>query len=511
MGVKGLIISGEFDRILARQKSGEAMEIGELLIGEHGGDKILLQVTDLMYGSQISQQNLELISGMKLEEHDAIEFHEENLRNYQLAVLKSLITISKNSSTLNKRLPLFLSEVRTVEKEDLSFITAPIDPLPVGKLRSGSSALGVDIALPGKDVFSHHVLIPASTGKGKSNLTACILWSCVDKAYCGILVLDPHDEYYGRNGIGLKDHDAHDKVIYYTPISPPPGARSLVISLECVKPSHFDGVAGWSPPQKQALSMFYKKYGSKWIEAAIMDKQLDDSTRFFQDGTLAVIKRRLLSILDMEWDGVKLSCAGVFSLQGGENTIKDICRELEQAKTVIVDTSSLSGEVEILVGSLISSEILHTYRHCKMIGALESKPVISIVIEEAPRVLGKEALEAGPNIFSTIAREGRKFKVGLIAITQLPSLIPRQILANMNTKIILGLEMAPERQAIIDSASQDISSDSRAIASLDIGEAIVTSNFSRFATPVQIPLFSDLVKASRRKSSAKMAYGGMKP
>ena len=81
----------------------------------------------------------------------------------------------------------------------------------------------------------------------------------------------------------------------------------------------------------------------------------------------------------------------------------------------------------------------------------------------------------------------------------------------MNTKIILGLEMAPERQAIIDSASQDISSDSRAIASLDIGEAIVTSNFSRFATPVQIPLFSDLVKASRRKSSAKMAYGGMKP
>src|SRR3989338_8759783 len=138
MGVKGLIISGEFDRILARQKSGEAMEIGELLIGEHGGDKILLQVSDLMYGSQISQQNLELISGMKLEEHDAIEFHEENLRNYQLAVLKSLITISKNSSTLNKRLPLFLSEVRTVEKEDLSFITAPIDPLPVGNLRSGS-------------------------------------------------------------------------------------------------------------------------------------------------------------------------------------------------------------------------------------------------------------------------------------------------------------------------------------------------------------------------------------
>ena len=52
-----------------------------------------------------------------------------------------------------------------------------------------------------------------------------------------------------------------------------------------------------------------------------------------------------------------------------------------------------------------------------MNGNLNDKPVISIVLEEAPRVLGKEVLEAGPNIFSTIAREGREFKVGLTAIT----------------------------------------------------------------------------------------------
>jgi len=54
--------------------------------------------------------------------------------------------------------------------------------------------------------------------------------------------------------------------------------------------------------------------------------------------------------------------------------------------------------------------------------------------------------------------------------------------------------MAPERTAIIESAAQDLSSDNRAIASLDKGEAIISSNFARFATPVKIPLFEEYVK-----------------
>ena len=103
-------------------------------------------------------------------------------------------------------------------------------------------------------------------------------------------------------------------------------------------------------------------------------------------------------------------------------------------------------------------------------------------------------MEKGSNVFEAIAREGRKFKVGLIAITQIPSLIPRSILANMNTKIILGIEMAPERAAIIESASQDLSDDARNIASLDRGEAIVSSNFGKFAIPIKIPLFKKMVE-----------------
>ncbi len=504
--IKGQVISGKFGEIAIRQKSGQELELGELLIGKNEDSKILLQVYDLMFGSQISKENLELISGMMLEENSEMSFMEPHLRNYNIALLKNLITINGKDAKTSKNLPSFFSEVREVTKEDLTFLTKPKNALFVGNLRSGSKVLDIDLYLPGEEVFSHHILIPATTGRGKSNLTSCMLWDAVDKDYCGILVLDPHDEYYGKNKLGLKDHPKKENVIYYTPKNPPVGALTLSINIENVKPWHFNGVIEWSTPQTEALGAYFKKYGKKWIESIILDKPIDG----FSEGTLAVLKRRLLQLLDLQFSENELTSYGVFKLNSGDTTIKDICSHLEKSRIVIIDTSNFSGNVEILIGSLITTEIFDKYKSYKMKGELDNKPVISIVLEEAPRVLGKEVLEKGSNIFSTIAREGRKFKVGLVAITQLPSLIPRQILANMNTKIILGIEMAPERLAIIESSAQDLSSDNRAIASLDKGEAIITSNFSRFAMPIKIPFFEDHIKKSINTSKTKNSFEGIK-
>jgi len=497
--IKGQVISGGFSKILVRQKSKQSLELGELLVADMPDGKILLQVYDLIYGSQLSQQNLELISGMKLEEDTSLEFMDASLRNYTLALLKNLVTIKSNNAAVCKALPSFFSDVRELAKDDLSFLTKPRNPMFVGALRSGSKVVDVPVYLECDKVLSHHILIPATTGRGKSNLVSCILWDTLDKDYCGMLVLDPHDEYYGRNKVGLKDHSSKENVMYYTPKNPPPGCRTLKINLEVIKPQHFNGVVDFSDAQRQALNMYYKQYGKSWIEAVLLEKPLDVQ---FKDDTLAVVRRRLLYLLDLEFTNNQLFCNGVFDLKAGESTIADISSELESGKTVIIDTSNFSGPVEILIGSLIVTEVFNKYKSYKISGELKNKPVISVVLEEAPRVLGKEVLEKGSNIFSTIAREGRKFKVGLIAITQLPSLIPRQILANMNTKIILGIEMAAERQAIIDSASQDLSEDSRNIASLDKGEAIITSNFVKFAMPIKIPLFDDFVgKISKKVES----------
>ncbi|MEK6828079.1 MAG: ATP-binding protein, partial [Nanoarchaeota archaeon] len=127
--LKGQIISGEFGRIIARQKSGQSIEIGELLITDSNDGKILMQVYDLVYGSQISQQNLELISGMKLEENTEFELFDANLRNYMLAMMKSLVIIKGRNAFVSKSLPSFFSEIREITKSDLAFLTKPKNPL----------------------------------------------------------------------------------------------------------------------------------------------------------------------------------------------------------------------------------------------------------------------------------------------------------------------------------------------------------------------------------------------
>jgi len=219
-----------------------------------------------------------------------------------------------------------------------------------------------------------------------------------------------------------------------------------------------------------------------------------------------VLQRVMRTTLSLYIEEEQLRCRNdVFSNKAGEATIKNIVEALEQGKVVIVDTSRVGDEAELLIGSIIATEIFERNKLSKSRGELEDKLPLSIVIEEAPRVLATDQLQnVGQNIYSTIAREGRKFKVGLIAITQLTSVIPREILTNMNTKIILGNEMVTERHAIMDSAAQDLSEDDRNIASLDKGEAIVSSIFTRFAVPVSIPLFEDIVEQSRK---GKVASG----
>ncbi len=522
--IKAQVIYGSFGSVMARIKAGIDLEIGEILVAEpkkekvktekdqeqeqvderekEGEEKILLQVYDLKFSSQESSQNLEQMSGWELEHPEAkTEIFMKKTRLYNLALLKNLLLIKEGRPTLGKKLPKVFSLLRSLEARDLDFLRTEKDELFLGYVRSGSKNLGVKVFIDGKKMLTHHVLIAATTGRGKSNLAANLLWNLAGNDYAGVLVLDPHDEYYGKNKFGLKNHKVRENIIYYTPNNPPVGARSLVINLRNIRPQHLTGVVQLSDPQQQAIYQYYKEFGQNWVKSLIQEKEIEGVK--FYEGTITVVRRKLMSLLDLGISNGNLVFRNIFTLEGGEGTVRSILEELEEGRIVIVDTSNFSGAQELLIGSLLAAEVLKAHKFYKKKGILEQKPVISILLEEAPRVLGKEVLERGPNIFSNIAKEGRKFKIGLVAITQLPSVIPKEVLANMNTKIILGMEMKPERQAIIDSAAQDLSEDDKSIASLDIGEAMVTSNFLKFATPLFIPKFEDYAQGERGKSKNK--------
>ncbi|KKM61647.1 hypothetical protein LCGC14_1529620 [marine sediment metagenome] len=512
----GSFVSGSFAKLILRQKSDREFEIGQLIVaGNNMDDYSIFQIKDLFFGSQIPDSSLELMVGYGLErERSNLKIYEPELRNYVLGHARELISVRKNESTekyeltIPKKLPKFFSDIFELEQSHLQFFKEEEieTPLNLGKVRSGSKVLDINVRVDAAEVLKHHILIPAATGRGKSNLVKTILYDLLENDKCGKLVFDPHNEYFGTTTQkGLRDHPKSDKFLEYYTIRGMSGSFELKFNMNLINPAHIMGSISLTDAQKQAIVVFYRKDRNNWIQNIFKDHTPDDLKALGIDAkTIEVLRRKLGLLLNLiQEDDGSLTENGIYSSSGYEQTTHAIINSLSIGKTVIIDTSLLEGAEEIFIASIIVEGVFKEYKKLKFQDKLHERPVISIVIEEAPRVIGKKVLEKIDNVFGKIAREGRKFKIGLIAITQLPSIIEREILANMNTKIILGNEMGPERRALIDSAAQDLSDDYQTIGSLDKGEAIVTSTFTKFAVPISVPLFEDFIKEGRQKQDSK--------
>lgn len=502
MSFTGQIVGGEFGDIIIRQKSDEEIELGELLIAYKEDDKsefMILQVYTLEYGSQTDTKILEMMSGLQLEGFgEDTEYMEKDLRNYIIGRAKAVLHVKKDDTgwvtRIPKILPPFFTKLEKINEESLKFLTKPDNPVYIGNIRTGSKVLPVKVYLNGEDMLTHHVIIPATTGRGKSNVVKVMVMNLLDCDYCGLLIMDPHDEYYGRGCIGLKDvENADENLIYYSraPINNQPTLRC---NLSLIKPYDMMSVLSLTEAQERACLTFYREYKDIWIKKLLTADEDYGIPDGVQEVTHIALKRKISIALGVRVaNGKIISRDSIFTDEGGESFVDHVVKDLEDGKKVIIDTSRISEDAEILIASMIMSEVLQRHRAYKGEGTLDDKPVISAIIEEAPRVLSGEK----HTIFRTIAREGRKFKVGIVAVTQLVNMIPREILANMNTKIIMGTEMKQERDAIIGSASQDLSKEAKMIASLDRGEAIVSSIFTKFAIPITVPKFEDVAKIKK--------------
>ena len=100
-------------------------------------------------------------------------------------------------------------------------------------------------------------------------------------------------------------------------------------------------------------------------------------------------------------------------------------------------------------------------------------PVL-IVLEEAHRYLGEQAAATTRNATHRIAREGRKYGVGMMLVSQRPSELPDTALSQCGTLIALRLTNSTD-QAKIRAALPDAIEDLAAVLpSLRTGEAIAS-------------------------------------
>lgn len=115
--------------------------------------------------------------------------------------------------------------------------------------------------------------------------------------------------------------------------------------------------------------------------------------------------------------------------------------------------------------------------------ALRSKPEgpgigrpspVLVVLEEAHRYLGAAANPMTRDSANRIAREGRKYGMGLLLVTQRPTELPETALAQCGTLIALRLTNAGDQGAIRSALPDTVAGLAAVLPSLRTGEAIVS-------------------------------------
>ena len=145
----------------------------------------------------------------------------------------------------------------------------------------------------------------------------------------------------------------------------------------------------------------------------------------------------------------------------------DICKDKPNQVTII-DLSLLSSEVLENVTALIARLILEFLQRIEKIHSREKRgkfPVV-LILEEAHNYIPEkrrketdEEISVSKKVFERIAREGRKYGLGLVISSQRPSEVSKTVLAQCNSFIVHRLQNPEDQKYIrqlVPSINQDL-------------------------------------------------------
>ena len=151
----------------------------------------------------------------------------------------------------------------------------------------------------------------------------------------------------------------------------------------------------------------------------------------------------------------------------------------------VLDFSGVPRDVaDVAIGVVLQLLFELATRGTRNDGIGRHRPVL-VVLEEAHRYLGPQSkAELAQQAANQIAREGRKYGIGLMIVTQRPSELPETALAQVGTIVALRLTNGSD-QAIVRSALPDeVSGLSNILPSLRTGEAMISGESVALPTRV---------------------------
>jgi len=149
------------------------------------------------------------------------------------------------------------------------------------------------------------------------------------------------------------------------------------------------------------------------------------------------------------------------------------------APITILDLSGMpSSRLDLLLGSVLDILFESAIWGRNLTEGMKERPIL-LVLEEAHRYLSNDNNGLSKEMTRRIAKEGRKFGVGSMLVSQRPSEIDETILSQCGTLFALRINNATDRARVKSAMSDGLSGIVDSLPILRTGEAIVTGEAAR--------------------------------
>lgn len=420
-------------------------------------------------------------------------------------------------------------------REDLS------DPMiPIGNYVGGNNAVcraNVD------KLFGHHCAILGSTGSGKSGTVSAILHSVLSHQINEknisprIVIIDPHGEYakaFGNKAIVYKAYNeasANDnkteqlKLPYWLMSSDE--FRSLIIGKTEFEATSQTNMVYQAVTYARLLNSGLVEnvgedpLGDADSEARTKDATQDDISNFDRDKPIPFLLSEFIKHIDKVQGRKAGKQDNLPPSDSNRQKIESILKKLkvlrsnpqlsflmeeykatspkleeilhqfigdnEDKNLRIIDISGLPNEVAGPLTALIA-RLLFQYKLWQTREERENDPIL-FVCEEAHRYVpnhGEAQYKEAQEAVRRIAKEGRKYGVGLMLISQRPSDVEATVLSQCNSWIILRLTNSNDQEHVAKFLPDSLTGLTKMLPSLTRREAIFVGEAAALPSRIRI-------------------------
>lgn len=518
-----LLIYSSYEDAKASPKKGDFIVLTQK---DESGIKFLARVDAEIYDEdpifRSQDKTLVAVHYARIAERELSERDKQKMFSYTYKV-QILGTFTDTGQSLEfttavRRLPVVSYHARHMTRREVDCI---INSQETGGIAIGHLCIGEDIQKDKGEILfdlnrlrSRRTMVFAQSGFGKTNFVKVMLYHAVSDTSYGKLIFDLNGEYVQNSGKtiglgGINDSKIRENLVVFSDKANIRkdnqhfqfgGTVTINMHKHLTVGDLLSFSAGFSEVMKSFLlylddegvnnfvanidgyvnnpSNLHRDYPDFW--AAAKNKTEDASAR----RTIAAIRKRIKHLID---EGNLHSVSSTL--------VEQVFKALKDGKTVVVDLSLKDSMDASIISTILVRKLFENNKN--KFTSDELKDVIDTVIfvEEAQNVLSDDLVRGNANPFVRTAKEGRKFQLGIVAITQRPSAISEEIRTQAENFFALHMGNSDDIRALVKSNIHYDGVISAFIQRETIkGNLYMVTSDRAFVVPVRIHEFEKLVQ-----------------